>query len=132
MSIETRITALAQAIGADIKAASDSRGVLTGLTTTAKNSLVSAINELKAAVDSTGSGDVTNADLTTAIDNLRTELRGGAGAALDTFDELAAAINDDATFAATLATTLSTKANSLDIGNFDRDFTNDYITARDA
>ena len=46
MSLETRIVALAQAMGADVKALTLSRGDLTALTTTTKTSLVAAINEL--------------------------------------------------------------------------------------
>ena len=56
MTLEQRIIALAQAMGADIKAAALARGDLAALTTTAKASLVAAINELQAAVDALGSG----------------------------------------------------------------------------
>ena len=132
MSLETRVVALAQAIGNDIQALQASRGNLASLTTTEQGSLVGAINELDGLIASVGGGDVTNADLTTAINNLRTELVGGAGAALNSFAELEAALGADASFSATLATSLSLKANSADIGNTDRNFTTDYITARDS
>jgi len=46
MSLETRIIALATAIGADIKALTGKQGDLTALTTTTKVSLVAALNEL--------------------------------------------------------------------------------------
>ncbi len=132
MSLETRILALAQGIGGDIQALRSADGTLSSLTTTAQGNLVAAINEVKAIADSAGGGDVSNADLTSAINALRTELRGGAGAALDTFAELEAAINADATFAATIATNLGTKQNSADVGDTDRNFLLDYTTARDS
>ena len=47
MSLRTGITALAQAIGADIKALFAGQGTLSSLATTEKTSLVGAINELK-------------------------------------------------------------------------------------
>lgn len=43
------------------------------------------------------------------------EVIDGAPAALDTLNELAAAINDDANFASTVTTALGTKANSADV-----------------
>ncbi len=46
MSLENKIIALAQAIGADVKALKASAGDLTALSTTAKGNLVAAINEL--------------------------------------------------------------------------------------
>lgn len=132
MSLETRIQALAQGIGNDIRALRDADGNLASLNTTAQNNLVAAINEVKGIADSAGGGDVSTADLTTAINNLRTELRGGAGAALDTFAELEAALSADASFAATMATSLGLKQNSVDIGDTDRNFLADYTTARDS
>ena len=48
MSLETRIVALATAVGTDIKAILANEGVLSSLTTTTKTSLVAAINELDA------------------------------------------------------------------------------------
>ena len=124
MTLETRLIALAQAVGADIKTATLARGDLAALSTTAKASLVAAISELDAAVDSlaTGAGAVINdsagagntaatwsADkLVAAIDAakaaVKNELTDGASAALDTLAEIAAALGDDPNFAATIAT----------------------------
>ena len=56
MSLETRIIALAQAIGTDIKTLTIKQGDLTSLSTTAKGNLVAAINELYGAVG--GAGDL--------------------------------------------------------------------------
>ena len=47
MTMETRLIALAQAIGADIKALTTKQGDLTSLATTANGNLVAAINEVK-------------------------------------------------------------------------------------
>lgn len=110
-------------------------GDLTGLTTTDKTSLVAAINETKAG-NSGAPPDATElvkgivelatlAEVATGTDALRavtaqgvrqerTALKAeilGAGvpAALDTLDELAAALGDDANFAASVTTSLAGK-----------------------
>lgn len=119
MSLETRIVSLAQAIGGDIKALRTSQGTLSSLNTTTKTSLVAAINELVLMIDSAGaeiddtagngSTEVTwSADkifdsIEAAKAALKNELVNGAGAALDTFNEFAAALNNDPSFAATIA-----------------------------
>lgn len=110
-------------------------GTLAGLTTTDKSSLVAAINETKAGnagsppdSSETVKGIVelaTLAEVATGTDALRavtaagvrqerTALKAeilGAGvpAALDTLDELAAALADDANYAASVTTALSNK-----------------------
>ena len=123
MTLEQRIVALAQAIGADIKAGRDSTGSLTSLSTTAKNNIVSAINELHSAVQALAGGggapiDDNAGDGATAVtwsadkifDSIelaktavKNELSDGAGTALDTLAELAAALGDDPNFAQTIA-----------------------------
>ena len=69
MTLEQRLIALAQAIGADVKALLAAQGSLSALATTAKGSLVAAINELKAAVDAAGGGGAAAGDalLTAAL-----------------------------------------------------------------
>lgn len=120
-TLEARLNLLAQAVGGDIKTLTVKQGDLTSLSTTAKSNLVAALNEIFTMAQSGGAGvidDVTaslvktysstkiGVQLTAAIDALRTELRAGAGAALDTFAELATALNNDASFASTIATSL--------------------------
>lgn len=119
MSLETRIISLAQAIGTDIKNLNTSQGSLSSLTTTAKTSLVAAINELAVMIgsagaeinDAAGNGDV---DVTWSADKIfdtieaakvavKNDLVAGAGAALDTLNELATALNNDPSFATTIA-----------------------------
>lgn len=123
MTMETRLIALAQAIGADIKALTTKQGDLTSLATTAKDNLVAAINEIYGLLgsigaiidDGAGDGDTSvtwSADkihdsIEAATTALRNSLVNGAGAALDTFKELQDAIGNDPSFAATLATQMS-------------------------
>lgn len=56
MSLQTRLEALAAAIGADIKSDRASMGALASLTTSAKASLVAAINEVNAKPSGGGGG----------------------------------------------------------------------------
>lgn len=138
MSLQTRLADLITAVGTDYKQlrtwiSGSSSGNLTGLTTTDKTSLVSAINEVNAkpaAVDAseTVKGIVelaTLAEMATGTDALRVAtvagvrqervalkaeiLGAGVPAALDTLDELAAALADDANFASTVTTSLAGK-----------------------
>ena len=126
MSLETRVIALAEAIGADIKDLRTTRGTLSSLTTTAKTNLVAAINELQAAIsaaagasinDTAGNGNTTetwSADkiydsieaAKTAVTN---SLTGGAAAALDTLAELATALGNDPSFATNIATQIGNR-----------------------
>ncbi|CAN5753047.1 hypothetical protein BH11PSE12_BH11PSE12_08170 [soil metagenome] len=166
-TLESRLNALAQAIGTDIKSLSIKQGDLSSLNTTAKGNLVAAINEILLLAQSgssliddasvsgvkTYSSTKVETQLTAAIAALRTELKAGAGAALDTFAELASALNNDASFSATIATSLSKRIRtdavqtfslaeklqarqnidalgSVELGNIDADFVNAYTTAK--
>lgn len=119
MSLESRIIALAQAVGTDVKALTAAQGSLTALNTTTKTNLVAAINELLTLIGGSGAAIDDNAgDGNTAVtwsadkifDSIeaakaavKNELVNGAGAALDTLNELAAALGNDPSFAATIA-----------------------------
>lgn len=128
MTLETRLLALVQAIGPDIKALRLADGDLTALNTTAKGNLVAAINEVlviaQAAsgggvtiLDSAGDGDTTHTwsadkigdSILASINSLRTELVAGAGPALDTFAEIAAQLATDETAASALSTAVSNR-----------------------
>lgn len=139
MSLQTRIADLITAVGTDIKQlrtwiTGSSSGNLTGLATTDKTSLVAAINEVRSGssavpdASTTVKGIIeiaTLAEVGTGTDSLRAVtpqgvkqetdavkaaiLGAGVPAALDTLDELAAALGDDANFAATVTTSLSNK-----------------------
>ena len=170
MTLEQRLILLAQAIGADIKALNISQGALTDLDTTTKTSLVAAVNELKGIVnglsgalinDAAGDGDTTvtwSADrifdaIADASAALKNELTNGAGAALDTLAELAAALGNDPSFAATIAGEIANRVRydaaqalsapqqaqarsnigaqaAADVGDTDHNFVADYNTAK--
>ena len=172
MTLEQRLIALAQAMGADVKALLAAQGSLSALTTTAKNNLVAAVNELKTAVDAAAGGGVSIDDgagdgatgVTWSADKIfdaieaaktavKNDLTAGAAAALDTLSELAAALNNDPAFAATIAAEIANRvrfdaAQVLDatqqtqarsnigaqaaaaIGDPDRDLVADYAAAK--
>lgn len=145
MSLETKIVALAQAMGADVKALRLAQGDLTALTTTTKTSLVAAINELVLLVANSGGAGIdddaaSGGAVTWSVDKIKAvvdaaklavkdELLGGAGAALDTLAELAAALGDDPNFATTIATELGNRvrydaAQALTVGQKSQACTN--------
>ena len=163
MSLETRIIALAQAIGTDIKTLTIKQGDLTSLSTTAKDNLVAAINELYGAVggagaqinDTAGNGDTLvtwSADkiydtIEAAKLAIKNDLVNGASAALDTLSELASALNNDPSFAVTIATELGNRVRfdsaqtltaaqklqactNIGIGDPERDLAAAYVTAK--
>lgn len=122
MSLQAQLTALAQAIAADIKSLNTAQGSLTNLNTTAKTNLVSAINELKSAINSidltalisdttTSSGTKTWSinQINTAITNAINALVAGAPTALDTLNELATAITGDESAIAAITTALGNR-----------------------
>lgn len=125
MSLETRIVALAQAVGADVKALHVSQGSLSTLNTTTKTSLVAAINELLTLISSAGvaiddgagngstavtwSADKIFDSIELAKTAIKDDITGGAAAALDTLNELATALGNDPSFATTIATEIANR-----------------------
>ena len=172
MSLDNRLIALAQAMGADVKALTAAQGQLSALRTTTKTSLVAAINELLTLVsgagavidDNAGAGDTgvawSASKIVSAIAAaqmaVKNDLVNGAGAALDTLNELAAALGNDPSFAATIASEIANRvrydasqtltapqqaqaranigaASAADIaglGAYDRDYAADYAAAK--
>lgn len=122
-TLEQRVIALANAIGPDIKSLTIAKGDLSTLNTTAKTNLVAAINELYsligsagAAIDDNGTGasvawsaSKIQAVITASTTAVKDSLVNGASTALDTLQELAAALGNDANFATTLATNLAAR-----------------------
>lgn len=124
-TLAQRLIDLANAIGADIKALNVKEGLLANLTTTDKTSLVAAINEIKAALggagavinDTAGNGATTvtwSADhiydmIEAAKAAVKSDLTAGAATALDTLNEIATALGNDPSFAATMATALTNR-----------------------
>jgi hypothetical protein len=144
-TLETRLRDLATRIGTESKALrtllNGNAADLSALTTAAKTNLVAALNELQgeinaivpgAAIDDastvankTWSSTKINDAITTAINVLTT----GAPVALNTLDELSAALGDDANFATTITTALGNRVRtnigaditSTETGNTDAD-----------
>lgn len=125
MSLEARIISLAQAVGADVKALTAARGDLSALNTTTKTSLVAAINEMLTLIGSAGASidDLAgngNTAVTWSADKIfdsielaktaiKDDLVNGAGAVLDTLKELADALGNDPSFAATIASEIANR-----------------------
>ncbi len=135
MSLITRVTDLTTRLGTEFKSvktllSGNNTGSLALLTTTAKDNLLNAINELNGlitAINNAGYdvGDLISTNNLTDVASAATALAnlGGltqaqvdarvqiivdaAPAALDTLNELAAALGDDANFAATVNTALT-------------------------
>lgn len=136
MSLQDRLSELITSIGTDYKQlrtwiTGSSIADLTGLTTTAKTSLLAAINEVNgkipgaattaapgtieiATLAEVGTGTdavraVTPQGVKQETDAVKAAILNSAPAALDTLDELAAALGDDANFAASVTASLATK-----------------------
>lgn len=158
MSLITRITALANAIGADVKALYANQGSLAALTTTAKSSLVAAINEVKAAG---GGGGVSINDASTtsttetwsaskstaAIAAAVNGILGGASSAYDTLVEIQDILTAEDTAISGLLTAVSKRirfdasqtlssgeitqaCTNIGIGEPETDFVATYTTAK--
>lgn len=124
MSLATNISNLATRIATEIKSVrtlvNGNAVDLSALSTTAKTNLVAAINEVAGAVGSAGASinDGTISTLSVwSSSKTNTEIAGAIAAlvasapgALDTLDELAAALGDDANFAASVTSSLALKA----------------------
>ncbi|MBI5920939.1 MAG: hypothetical protein HY847_04720 [Betaproteobacteria bacterium] len=107
MSLQTQIHSLVIRVADEFKSVYAKIGNLSSLSTTDKSTLVSAINELKAAIalaavinDSAPGSTATTfsaSKIVTLLDDLRAQILGGADAAYDTLLELQQAIQNDQT-----------------------------------
>lgn len=123
MSLATNIQNLATRASTEIKLLrtliNGNAVDLSALTTTQKGNLVAAINEVKASVAGAGAviNDTTSATTTvysssktnSVITSAVAALVASSPAALDTLNELAAALGNDPSFAATTATALGNR-----------------------
>ena len=134
MSFQDNITTVVTRIGTEFKAIRAEMGDFSTLDTTAKNTLVAAINEIKTIADSALSGGQTAAEVQTAIDAALAALVDTAPGTLDTLNKLAAALGDDPNFAATITSALALKANAADVYTKTElgDPTTNYIPAFEA
>jgi len=119
MILSARILALAVATGTAIKNLITNQGTLSTLTTTAKNSLVAAINEVKSSSilinDTTASGTTTYSSnkiqLVADASALATKnaLLAGASSAFDTLKEIEVELIKDSNIAAGLTTAVGNR-----------------------
>lgn len=125
MTLETKLIALAQAIGTDIKSLNLTVGDIQSLTTTSKSNIVDALNEVHLAVnnsgaqidDQSGQGNYSTTwssnkiieELNELHTSIISDLTGGAPEALDTLAELAEALNNNPSFAAEIATQIGNR-----------------------
>lgn len=133
MSLQTRLSDLITRLGTEFKSirtliSGTATGGVSGLNTTATD-LVAAINEVKETADAaSSSGGATIDDVTpsasTVYSSTKTDaqiaaavngLVDAAPGTLDTLNELAAALNDDANFSTTVTNALASKAATADI-----------------
>ena len=159
MTLEQRVLGLAQAIGADIKLLRNADGTLASLSTTNKTSLVAAINEVFSMAtaagvqinDSAPANSTTvaysPAKITALIATSVSNVLGGASAAYDTLLEIQNELIGDDTAIANLLSAVGnriafdasqtlttaqklTACTNIGVGNSDRDFVADYVTAK--
>lgn len=128
MSLVTNLSNLATRIATEIKGVrtlvNGNAADLSALTTTTKTSLVAAINEVKdiagASIDdaTTSTSKVWSSSKTnTAISSAVSALVASAPSTLDTLNELAAALGNDANYASTITTALGNKADSSTVSS---------------
>lgn len=115
MSTTGEINDLAVAVATEFKAdrtkfAGNTAGTLGSLATTDKTSLVAAINEVLDVAETAAGGGISEGEVQTLIDTSIASLVDGAPGTLNTLNELAAALSDDASYAATITTALGLKA----------------------
>jgi hypothetical protein len=135
MSLASNVSSLATRIATEVKSLrtliNGNAADLSGLNTTSKTSVVSAINEVNTAlgnidvsgqvaalIDDTATATTTvwsSSKTNTAIGAAVAAVVDAAPAALDTLNELAAALGDDANYASTITTALSAKAADADV-----------------
>lgn len=126
MSLQIKLQDLALRVANECKSLrtllNGNQADLSALSTTAKSNLVAAINELKGALDAVAAGSGAINDSATGSTNTwsaqkvaaeitaaKSALTNGAASALDTLAELAAALGNDANFAATTSTALGNR-----------------------
>lgn len=130
MSLATNVSNLATRIATEVKAirtlVNGNATDLSSLTTTTKTNLVAAINEVAAAVSISAGASINDATTSTssvwsssktnsAITAAVADVVNAAPTALDTLNELAAALGDDANFASTVTTAIGLKADSTEV-----------------
>lgn len=126
-SLQTRLQDLATRLATECKSLrtllNGNQAGLTTLTTTARGTVVAAINELQAEIDAVAAAagaQINDAGSSNAvtwsaqkialeIQTAKNAITNGSAAALDTLAEIAAALGNDANFAASVSTSLGNR-----------------------
>ena len=103
--------------GVALTAENNAKGYADTVALTAEQSAKSYADSLASNYDPAGSAQTAETNAASYTDTAISTLVNGAPALLDTLNELAAAINDDASFASTIATQIGTKQNTLTAGD---------------
>jgi hypothetical protein len=124
MSLVTQVSALATRIGTEFKTLRATLGANANLTTTAKQTLVDAINEVNAKPTSAGgpaindttasgtsvySSTKTDSQIAASAAQVKTDLIGGASAAYDTLKEIQTELQSDTSGVASLTTAVGNR-----------------------
>lgn len=123
MSLVTQLTTAFTRVGTEFKTVRATLGVNTNLTTSAKDTLVNAINEVNAKTSSAGaqiddttartttvySSSKTNSAIAAAVNSAVTGLLNGAPTAYDTLKEIADYIASDTSGAASMTASINNK-----------------------
>lgn len=132
---EDRLRAFAQGVGLEFKSIIQKIGDTTALETVNKTSIVASINEVLAKFSEAGNAIIDDAAgdsvidrvwsankvhdaIVEAINQVKADLINGAPEALDTFKELAEAMANDTTFAASIAQSLAKRVRVDDVQTF--------------
>lgn len=113
MSLVSNIDNALIAVASEFKKDRAQIGDITALRTLAKGSLVAAVNEVLdiANAASGGTGGLTEGQVRSIVDQAVLDLKASAPEALDTLNELAAALGNDKDFATNVTALIGTKAN---------------------
>ena len=103
--------------GVALTAENNAKGYADTVALTAEQSAKSYADSLASNYDAAGSAATAESNANAYTDTAVANLVDGAPALLDTLNELAAAINDDASFASTIATQIGEKQNILTAGD---------------
>lgn len=124
MTLDVKLSALAQALATDVKALMAAVGNPAALNTTAKTSLVNAINELQLALQSaTGINDAaisaastySSSKVTDLLAQLKEDILGGSSVAYDTLKEIEAKLGGDDTALANLLSAVGNRVSFADV-----------------
>lgn len=125
-TLEQRLSALASAIGADVKALNAAKGDLSSLSTTSKTNLVAALNEIytmaqsaTGVINDAATSGTTNKTwsvdkIISAIAQLKSDILNGAPTTFDTLKEISDYIASDQSAGTALAAAVANRVSYAD------------------